>query len=53
MGGKEISVSLGRWKNDSFFHVEVELLDLEKQPPVNQCHSLRTMTAAQSWLHNV
>lgn len=28
--------------------VEADLLDLEEQPPVNQCHSLSTMTAAQS-----
>lgn len=37
----------------NFFHVEAGLLDLEEQPPVNQCHSLSTMTAAQSWLYNV
>lgn len=37
----------------NFFRVEAGLLDLEEQPPVNQCHSLSTMTAAQSWLYNV
>lgn len=50
---KSGSVSSSRCKNDSFLHVEVEPLDLEEQPPVNQCHSLNTMTAAQSWLYNV
>lgn len=53
LGATANSESTFKQMEKLIFQVEVELLDLEDQPPVNQCHSLSSTTAAPSRLYNV